>query len=168
MRKHHGMTSSNMVLSIFIATIIVVMLLVTIKKSSIQDLKSEKRKAALRGVLVAIKHVNEQVLMPSEMLTTGIQQRSIKDIPIALMNGQLRANKTALNNGLDLAYIASKTHDSTFLDWQILNVPHHISHPVRVKIQQFQSPDNCHLMYSEAGIVEKKQQVQYQVVEHGC
>ncbi|MBE8168481.1 MAG: hypothetical protein HAW66_08960 [Shewanella sp.] len=82
MHKHQGMTSSNMVLSIFIATIIVVMLLVTIKKSSIQDLQSEKRKDALRGVLVAIKHVNDQVLTQSEMLATGIQQRSIKNIPI--------------------------------------------------------------------------------------
>ncbi|MCL1077987.1 hypothetical protein L2734_07330 [Parashewanella spongiae] len=162
------MTTSNMVLSIFIATIVVVMLLVTIKKNSIQNLQSQERKDALQGVLVAIKHVNDRVLPQQNALASGIQERSIEGIPITMMNGQLRANRTALSNGLDLAYIVSRTHHSTFQNWQVLDVPHHISHPVKVKIQQFQAPDNCHLIYSEAGVADKKQGVKYLVIDHGC
>ena len=166
MESENNTSSTPLILIGLIATLVVVGLLIALNKPQLKQASSAHHRAELLGVLTAIKHVNEKVLpINSEK---GHADVVLEGIAVPLFNGKLRATEIGLKLGLDAAYHSIQNHHTTFDYWNMLGRPSKANQPKQILLQHKDAPDNCHLIYIEAGTINAPQAEQYIVVDRGC
>ena len=121
----------------------------------------------LNAMRVAINNVNHS-LLPNHFEMQGDSVRYINGHQVALLNGKLRASRESIRQGLDSAYLASETNVSALRGWKVIEMQSDKQHSRSVQIFAHAAPDNCFLVYTEAGTSSQARAAKLDVIDHGC
>ncbi|RYV02998.1 hypothetical protein SOPP22_06830 [Shewanella sp. OPT22] len=151
--------------------VIVVLLIIATSAAALSiqsDTHSQKQNLAkLNAMRVAIDKINN-TLLPNHFEMGGESTRFINGYPVDLMNGKLRANGTALRQGLDSAYLASETNVSALRGWSLVEMQASHKQSKSLQLAPSSLSQNCFLVYSEAGTVSHPKAATITMVNHGC
>ena len=121
----------------------------------------------LNSMRVAIDNVNKS-LLPNHFEMQGDSVRFINGHQVNLLNGKLRASRESIRQGLDGAFLAKETNVSALRGWRVIEMQSASDQSRSVQIFAHAAPDNCFLVYTEAGTVSNPEPAKLDVIDHGC
>ncbi len=121
----------------------------------------------LNAMRVAIDNVNKS-LPSGHSAIRGDSIRFINGHQVELLNGKLRASHKSIRQGLDGAYLARETNVSALSGWRVIETQSDPAQSRSVKIFAHTAPDNCFLVYTEAGTAAAPKPVKSDIIDHGC
>ncbi len=170
MNNQKGMTQSKLLTAIIVIASIVLVIFIVSKVPETKTLINDSHKSSIRALSVAIEHanqlVNEQAL--KDGATEGNADISVNDMSVDILNGYMRATRSALENGLDVTFDAKDTIHSAVANWDMDIISATANQPGQVRVFMLNSPENCYLMYTEAGTIEKPAVATHIIVDKGC
>ncbi|WP_133309237.1 hypothetical protein [Parashewanella curva] len=170
MKNKYGTGQSKTTGLILVLGIAVVAGVIISQKSTNEQVAKETHAKAIASLEIALEHANSIIHKNAEenQVTTGKADITINSIPVSLVNGFLKASRSSLENGLNIAYNAKQSIYSAASNWSmdVLDVQGNV--PGQVKIYASNAPKNCYLIYTEAGTLGSPKRPSESIVNSGC
>ncbi|MGB0895449.1 MAG: hypothetical protein ACPGUD_13690 [Parashewanella sp.] len=134
------------------------------------DVAQNSRKQTLNSLKVAIHRANERVHQraQNENADYGSAEIEMNGVQVGVLNGYLKATQIDIDNGMDLLFDAKDSTHSASSAWVIDEQEALLEEPAQVIVHQSEAPDNCFLMYTEAGVINQPAPATSIVVDSGC
>ncbi|MCL1077988.1 hypothetical protein D5R81_09055 [Parashewanella spongiae] len=170
MNNQQGMAQSKLLTYIIVIIAVILLIFIVSRVPETKTLINNNHKSSIQSLSVAIEQANklvhEQALKNGAAV--GVADISVNDISINMLNGSMRATRSALENGLDVTFDAKDTIHSAVADWDMDIISATETQPGQVKVFAPGAPENCYLVYTEAGTEAKPATATHVVIDKGC